>query len=106
MAETELTVYGTQGCPDVRWSRKYLDENGIPYRWVDINQDAEGLKFVQAVNDGNRSVPTIVFEDGEILVEPSNAELAGKLRAKPVATSPRSALGRLGDKLRRNIEGS
>jgi glutaredoxin len=46
---------------------------------VDIDQDPEGREYVMKVNDGSRSVPTIVFPDGSILVEPSNAELAEKL---------------------------
>jgi hypothetical protein len=31
------------------------------------------------MNKGLRSIPTILFGDGSILVEPSNAELARKL---------------------------
>jgi glutaredoxin len=46
---------------------------------VDIEQDPEALAYVERVNKGKRIVPTIVFGDGSILVEPSNAELAAKL---------------------------
>ena len=34
---------------------------------------------MQQVQNGGLSIPTIVFEDGSILIEPSNAELATKL---------------------------
>ena len=40
---------------------------------------AEAMAFVEKVNQGKRIVPTIVFPDGDILVEPSNAQLAAKL---------------------------
>jgi len=40
---------------------------------VDIDQDEEGRTRVQEVNGGKQIIPTIVFEDGSILVESSNA---------------------------------
>ena len=46
---------------------------------MDIAQDPEAIAYVEEVNQGQRIVPTIVFPDGSILVEPSNAELAEKL---------------------------
>ena len=77
--EKGLTVYGTTWCPGVRRVRRFLERRQIPYRWVDIDEDAEGRAFVEQVNNGMRSVPTIVFDDRSILVEPSLAELAAKL---------------------------
>jgi glutaredoxin len=51
----------------------------MPYKWIDIDRDPEARAYVQQINGGYRSVPTIVFPDGSILVEPSHAELAEKL---------------------------
>ena len=79
--QPEITVYGTNWCPDCGRAKRILDEGQISYRWVDIDKDREGEKFVIQTNHGNRSVPTIVFADGSILVEPSNAELSEKLFA-------------------------
>jgi thioredoxin reductase (NADPH) len=79
MAEPQVTVYGAYWCPDCRRAKKFLGEQFIPYRWVDIEQDKEGEVYVLQKNDGKRMIPTIVFEDGSFLVEPSNAELARKL---------------------------
>ena len=45
---------------------------------MDIDQDEESRLYVQEVNNGRQIIPTIVFEDGSVLVEPSNAELAAK----------------------------
>ena len=80
---TELTVYGTTWCGDTRRCRNILASIDVPYIWVDIDKDKEGEAFVRQVNDGNRSVPTIVFKDGRILVEPSESELAAALRDIP-----------------------
>jgi thioredoxin reductase (NADPH) len=51
----------------------------VHYNWVDIEQNAAGLALVERVNNGKRIIPTIVFDDGSMLVEPSNAQLAAKL---------------------------
>jgi mycoredoxin len=78
MAE-QILVYGTTWCGDTRRARRVFDENNIPYQWIDIDQDAEARKYVEEVNHGYRSVPTIVFPDGSMLVEPTSSELMKKL---------------------------
>lgn len=77
--QNEITVYGADWCPDCRRAKRILDEHQTTYRWVDIDKDRAGEKFVVQTNRGNRSIPTIVFADGSILVEPSNSELSEKL---------------------------
>jgi len=85
MAEPRVTVYGAYWCPDCRRSKKFLGEQFIPYRWVDIEQDKDAETLVLEKNQGKRIIPMIVFEDGSFLVEPSNAELAKKLGLKTEA---------------------
>ena len=75
----EIVIYGTSWCYDTRRARTTLENRKIAYRWVDIEKDAEGMAFVKQTNHGSRSVPTILFPDGSILVEPSETELLGKL---------------------------
>jgi len=74
-----IVVYGTTWCPDCRSAKNFLGEHRIQYIWVDIEQDATAMAEVERLNDGRRSMPTIVFPDGSILVEPSDEALAGKL---------------------------
>ncbi len=85
MIEPKVTVYGAYWCPDCRRSKKFLGEQFIPYRWVDIEQDLAGEAYVLEKNNGKRIIPMIVFEDGSFLVEPTNAELAKKLGLKTEA---------------------
>ena len=75
----KIIVYGTRWCGDTRRALKILDEQKIDYQWIDIDKDPQGEKFVKETNQGNRSVPTIVFPDESILVEPSNQALKEKL---------------------------
>ncbi len=85
MIEPKVTVYGAYWCPDCRRSKKFLGEQFIPYRWVDIEQDLAGEAYVLEKNNDKRIIPMIVFEDGSFLVEPTNAELAKKLGLKTEA---------------------
>jgi len=85
MTESKVTIYGAYWCPDCRRAKKFLGEQFVPYKWVDIEQDKEGEKYVLQKNDGKRIIPTIVFDDDSFLVEPSNAELAKKLGLKTEA---------------------
>ena len=75
----KMTVYGAPWCPDCKRAKQFLGEQRVPYDWVDIDLDEEARDYVQSVNDGKQIIPTIVFEDGSILVEPDNSELALKL---------------------------
>ncbi len=84
-ATPEITVYGAYWCPDCSRSKQFLGEHQIPYNWVDIEDDQAGEAYVVKKNNGKRIIPTIEFEDGSILVEPSNAALAEKLGLKTSA---------------------
>ena len=75
----EITVYGTTWCGDCRRAKRLLDEHSIAYDWVDIEADPQSEDYVRRLQDGGRRIPTIVFEDGSVLVEPTNPELAAKL---------------------------
>ena len=82
----KMTVYGAPWCPDCRRSKQFLGEQRIPYDWIDIDLDSDARAYVQQLNDGKQIIPTIVFEDDSILVEPTNAELALKLGISPSAS--------------------
>jgi mycoredoxin len=75
----ELTkLYGTSWCPHTARSRSILDRQAISYTWLDIERDKDACAFVEKTNRGYRSVPTIVFPDGSILVEPAEGILIQK----------------------------
>ena len=76
----DVTVYGAPWCPDCRRSKKFLAEQRVAYDWVDIDKEAEGLRTVEELQKGGRTIPTIVFaEGGDPLIDPSNEELARRL---------------------------
>ena len=79
MADQEIRMFGAPWCPDCKRAKQFLIEQRVPFEWNDIDQDEEARAYVQRANNGKQIIPTIVFPDGGILVEPSNAELVEKL---------------------------
>ena len=79
-AEPEIKLYGAEWCPDCHRSRNYLDSRSVAYEYINVDGDDDAQAYVKQVNDNRLIIPTIVFPDGSVLVEPSNAELARKLR--------------------------
>ncbi len=85
-ADTEIdtiTMYSTTTCGYCRRLKTQLDSVGIAYREVNIEQDADSAAFVESVNGGNQTVPTVVFPDGSTATNPSLAEVRSRLTASP-----------------------
>jgi mycoredoxin len=78
-AQQDIVMYTTTWCGDCRRTKRMFAALGVPYREVDIEEHEEAADLVVSINHGARSVPTIVFPDGSVLVEPSNAVLEAKL---------------------------
>jgi len=75
----QIIMYTTSWCPDCKRVKKMLSELRVPFINIDIEGDEEAIAFVEKINKGKRIIPTILFPDGDILIEPSNAEVAQKL---------------------------
>ena len=76
----QITVFSASWCPDCKQARKLLDENQITYLLVDIGKDNEGFLFVEKLTRRVK-IPTIIFPDGTIMIEPSNTDLNRKLES-------------------------
>ena len=80
METLPIKFYGTTWCGDCRRAKAVFAEMNVPYLWFDIDQNPQAAEFVQQVNRGLCRVPTIIFPDGTILVEPDSESLRAKLR--------------------------
>jgi mycoredoxin len=83
-----IVMYSTTWCGDCRRSKRWLNENNIPYTEIDIEEDAQAAAYVDQVNHGRAVVPTIIFPDGAILTEPSNTALALQVEHSLGITTP------------------
>ncbi len=76
-----LTMYSTSWCGYCHRLRSQLDREGIGYEVVDIEQDPAAAAFVMSVNGGNQTVPTLKFDDGSALTNPSIVQVKQHLAA-------------------------
>lgn len=79
--EQRIVMYSTMWCGDCRRAKRIFEALGVHYHEINIERDAAAAAHVSRINDGMLSVPTILFPDGTVLVEPSSAELEAKLAA-------------------------
>ncbi len=77
---TPVTVYGHQFCGMVTPTLATLQQFGVEYEYVDIREQDDARDRVMQINNGNASVPTLVFPDGATLTEPSSTKLKAYLR--------------------------
>jgi len=77
---SQIVMYVTEYCSDCQRAKKFFEANNIPYLRIGLEGNREATEFVMQVNNGYRSVPTIIFPDGTVLVEPGWDELRQKLK--------------------------
>ena len=76
-----FTMYSTPWCGYCHRLKSQLDREGIPFEIVDIEQDPSAAGIAMKVNDGNQTVPTLVYSDGSAMTNPSLAQVKEKLAA-------------------------
>jgi mycoredoxin len=73
-----LTVYSTTWCGPCKRLKSQLSREGIVYNEVDIEKHPDAAAFVMSVNNGNQTVPTVVFDSPSgrrVRTNPSVAEV-------------------------------
>jgi glutaredoxin len=73
-APDTVTVYGTEMCADCRRTRRYLDATATPYTWIDVGSDLVIRGMLDAA--GYHAIPVVALPSGQVLVEPTEDELA------------------------------
>lgn len=77
--KASFTMYTTPWCGYCHRLRSQLDREGIAYDVVDIELHPSAVEIVMSANNGNQTVPTLVFTDGSARTNPSVAQVKGKL---------------------------
>jgi mycoredoxin len=72
-------MYSTTWCGFCRRLKLQMDAAGVRYMEVNIERDPEAAAFVEGVNSGNRTVPTLRFVDDSALTNPTLAQVTTKL---------------------------
>jgi mycoredoxin len=74
-AYPQITLYTRPWCGSVMRVKRWLDQRGITYTEIDISQDRDAASYVEELNGGSKSVPTILFDGKYVATEPSPADL-------------------------------
>jgi mycoredoxin len=77
-------MYSTSWCGYCHRLKSQLDREGIEYAVVDIESDPVSAEFVMSVNGGNQTVPTLRFDDGSALTNPSIVQVKAHLQTLAV----------------------
>ncbi|MFN8173107.1 MAG: mycoredoxin [Candidatus Nanopelagicales bacterium] len=79
MSVSQVTMYSTPWCGYCQRLKAQMTREGIAYAEVNIETDPEAAAFVESVNGGNQTVPTVVFPDGAAVTNPSIGQVKSLL---------------------------
>ena len=82
---SQIVMYTTEYCADCTRAKRFFEANNVSFLQVKLEGDSQATQFVIDVNNGYRSVPTIIFPNGSILVEPGWEELKRQVGEQPQA---------------------
>jgi mycoredoxin len=75
-----FTMYSTEWCGYCKRLKSQLNEIGITFEEINIEEVSGTAEIVEKVNGGNRTVPTLVFSDGTAMTNPSAKQVQEKLQ--------------------------
>jgi mycoredoxin len=74
-------LFTTRWCGYCKRLKSQLSRAGIHFREIDIEDHADSAAVVAQVNDGDLTVPTVLFRDGSALTNPSAAQVGSRVTA-------------------------
>ena len=70
-----IKLIGSRFSPDSRRLREFLARNRMPHQWIDLEEDAEAEALLAGLAVEPDQTPVVIAGGGEILRNPTNAEL-------------------------------
>lgn len=67
-----LKLYGTVSCPQCQGTKKYLEQKQMPFEYIDVFENPEGMKDLE--NRGLTTLPVVMLNDGTSYVTGFNAK--------------------------------
>jgi thioredoxin reductase (NADPH) len=85
---TGIKLIGSRFSPDSRHLREFLARNRMPHQWIDLEQDQEAEALLAGLAIQPEETPVVVASGGEILRNPSTAELGRAIGLGSPGPSP------------------
>ena len=76
---TGLRLVGHQWATRSHAIKDFLASNLIPYRWLDVERDADAGVLLETAGVGADELPALFFEDGSVLRNPEPRQIAERL---------------------------
>ncbi len=76
-----FVMYSTTWCGYCKRLKRQLNDLGITFEEVNIEEVPEAAALIEKINNGNQVVPTLVFSDGASMTNPSAKEVQAKLQS-------------------------
>ena len=77
----DFVMFSTSWCGYCKRLKRQLNEAGINFREINIEEQIQYAPFVELVNGGNQVVPTLLFADGSSLTNPSVIAIKAKIQS-------------------------
>ncbi len=74
-----VTMYTTSWCGYCTRLKRQLDEAGVSFREINIEETPGAAAIVERANNGDQTVPTLVFSDGTSFTNPRVQVVVEKL---------------------------
>jgi thioredoxin reductase (NADPH) len=74
-----LRLVGHQWSPQSHAIKNFLASSLVPYRWLDVERDADAHALLEAGHLSSDELPVVFFEDGSVLRNPDPRRLAERL---------------------------
>ena len=76
-----LVIYGHDFCGQCWTLKSALDRQKVVYEWLDVLAEPQHQDRLRQLARGYLSVPTVVFGDGTVMVEPWPGKVLAHLKA-------------------------
>ena len=54
----DILMYSAPWCGDCRSAKRFLNERGVTYREINVDEDPDAEELILKVNNGRRKIPT------------------------------------------------
>ncbi len=71
---SKVRYFGADWCPDCRRSKALMNQFDVEFEENNVEHSKEIAEEAESIS-GRKNIPVIAFEDGEVLIEPSDRHL-------------------------------
>lgn len=80
-----IKVYGADWCGLTTRTLSHLEDLGLPFDYINVEEDPAASEWVKQQNGGKEKKPTLDI-DGQVVTAPSNSQLDEVLREAKILT--------------------